>query len=253
MNSQNAGNLGSNSCQEKEKKSNFRHSIEKVEKLKKNVVKFDKTGKCKKPTETKHHNKSGQHGSIPTPTTPPTNHPCYVKPPQIKKHRLSKRTKELDLSEPNDRGLKSQIQILDKSDPNITMGYWTLDENSPIIQPSTQLMRQCQNSYSIATYSEMLLPVDQGARLVMIGLTLSPYHSIKINQVHWLACSGGLSLSSITFEVRALGKIYVIFTHANRVICMCREIREFHRQVLPELESMFWKGKMAMLRKESCK
>ncbi|KAK4356102.1 hypothetical protein RND71_025073 [Anisodus tanguticus] len=35
MNSQNAGNLGSNSCQEKEKKSNFRHSIEKVEKLKK--------------------------------------------------------------------------------------------------------------------------------------------------------------------------------------------------------------------------
>ncbi|KAK4356092.1 hypothetical protein RND71_025063 [Anisodus tanguticus] len=67
------------------------------------------TGECKKPTETDHHNKSGQHGSTPTPTTPPANHPCYVRPPQIKKHRLSKRTKELDLSELNDRGLKSDI------------------------------------------------------------------------------------------------------------------------------------------------
>ncbi|KAK4356098.1 hypothetical protein RND71_025069 [Anisodus tanguticus] len=59
--------------------------------------------------KTNHHNKSGQHGSIPTPTTPPGNHPCYVRPPQIKKHHVSKRTKELDLSEPNDRGLKLSI------------------------------------------------------------------------------------------------------------------------------------------------
>lgn len=65
-------------------------------------------------------------------------------------------------------------------------------QTQPVVDPG----RQSQNATSFAPYFEMLLPADQGARLLVIGNALSRYRSVRISQVPSVA---SLRWSSLIF------------------------------------------------------